>query len=177
MKKGLKTLINNEIFLFWITIAGTLLGGIILNMIITYKFFPEFRLYFISDYIGIQIISMLILTFLLSIILKLIGFNKVKGFWIRLLLSILAPIFIGFLQAIIFGNDRIMMLMIDLPDVVDALITAISLEIAIIIGLIFIKPWERIINFVIGILYVPIMHIAYLFILLLTSGIVYDNWL
>ncbi|MDQ2085740.1 hypothetical protein RBH29_04735 [Herbivorax sp. ANBcel31] len=45
------------------------------------------------------------------------------------------------------------------------------------IGLLFIKPWKRLFNFCVGIIYISVASFAQLYIALMIAGVFFDDWL
>ena len=181
IKNRINNLFDNKLCLIWISIFLAVLSGVAVNVFVTYKFGAES--YYLSPYYGwfinidiiIQIVALLILSLSSSIVLKLINFEKLKGFWSRFICCIIsafiAVLFVSFILEFITGNT------IHSPNIIKALIYSLTMIIAIISGLIFINPWIRLLNFAIGTIYVALLFTALVYFPLLLAGYFYNDWL
>ncbi len=59
----------------------------------------------------------------------------------------------------------------------DVIFRALIGSFPIVIGLLFIKPWKRLLNYCVGIIYIPLASLAQLYIELMIAGVIFDDWL
>jgi len=131
----------------------------------------------VENFISFQFL-LFIISFLFAIVIIKTKINMISSIGKRLLLCLLMPLIIGFIYVLIIGNDIVTALIIRMriEHLSDFLDPSVSL-ITILSGQIFIKPWKRLLNFAVGILYVAVMYNVHIFYMLILTGLIHDNWL
>lgn len=171
---GNKTTLNSSFIRIWISFFMSFMCGYTMFMVVMY--FIDKELF--ADMYIISLISVLVITFLLAKIVIKFKKHNINAIWIRLLLCIFIPLILGFLLAVIFGNDWITVFVIKMN--LDRIVEVISYSaflISIVLGQIFIKPWRSGSNFILGTVYVAIYYFVLVIYQLILGGILYDNWL